>query len=79
MEKYRLAIWVLLMLFSMQGYSQKLLGVVFQKNEKGVDEPLPGANAHWLNTSIAASTKENGVFIIEHTSLSNKLVVSLVA
>ena len=78
MEKYRLAIWVLLMLFSMQGYSQKILGVVFQKNEKGVDEPLPGANAHWLNTSIAASTKENGVFIIERTSLSNKLVVSFV-
>jgi hypothetical protein len=62
----------------MEGYSQKLLGVVFNKNEKGVDEPLAGANVHWLKTSLASTTKENGVFLIDRTSLTDRLIISFV-
>jgi outer membrane receptor for ferrienterochelin and colicins len=78
MSIYRSVIGVLLLLLPLYGNSQKLLGLVVQKNEKGVDEPLPGANAHWLNTTVAASARENGVFLIDRTPVSNILVVSFV-
>ena len=78
MKIYQLILWLVLLVLSLEGYSQKLLGVVFQKNEKGVEEPLPGANVHWLNTNLAASTKENGVFLIERTLQTNKLIISFV-
>jgi outer membrane receptor for ferrienterochelin and colicins len=78
MRRHQLILCLVLFVLSREGYSQKLLGVVFHKNEKGVDEPLPGANVHWLNTAMAAATKENGVFLIERSSQSNTLVISYV-
>jgi len=78
MNKYVLILITFVLLISCEGFSQKLIGVVFQKNEKGVDEPLPGANVHWLNTALATTTRENGVFLIERSPQSNKLIVSFV-
>jgi outer membrane receptor for ferrienterochelin and colicins len=59
-------------------YSQKLMGLVVQKNPGGVDEPLPGANVYWEGTSVATTTGNNGVFQIDRSSVSDRLVVSFV-
>ena len=56
--------------------AQKLLGVVSQTNDQGMEEAVPGANVYWLGTSVATTTGENGVFMIERVSDTNRLVVS---
>ncbi len=57
-------------------YAQKLLGVVFEKDEKGKDQPLAGANVYWLGTAVGTATKENGVFLIDRVAGSNQLIIS---
>lgn len=57
-------------------YAQKLLGVVFEKDEKGKDQPLAGANVYWLGTAVGTATKENGVFLIDRVTGSNQLIIS---
>ncbi|NOT76550.1 MAG: TonB-dependent receptor [Cyclobacteriaceae bacterium] len=66
------------LLLPLGSYSQKLMGVVIEKNAQGVDEPLPGANVYWLGTSKGATTGENGVFLIDRIDGIQKLVVSFV-
>lgn len=58
--------------------AQKLMGLVVEKNAKGVDEPLVGANVFWLGTTAGIVTGSNGVFMIDRVEASNKLVVSYV-
>lgn len=58
--------------------AQKVMGVVVEKNEKGVEQPLPGANVYWLGTAKGTSTKDNGVFVIERVPGQNRLVISYV-
>lgn len=58
--------------------AQQLLGLVVERNEKGVEEPLPGANIVWLGTSTATTTGENGVFMINRVAGSDRLVISFV-
>lgn len=58
--------------------AQKLMGIVVQKNEQGVDEAVPGANVFWLGTTKGTATRDNGVFMIDRVEGANKLVVSFV-
>ncbi len=58
--------------------AQKVMGVVVEKTEKGVEQPLPGANVYWLGTIKGTSTKENGVFMIDRVPGQTRLVVSYV-
>ncbi|MFN3839714.1 MAG: TonB-dependent receptor domain-containing protein [Cyclobacteriaceae bacterium] len=57
---------------------QKLLGLVVEKNSKGVDEPLAGANVFWLGSTSGTTTGTNGVFMIDRLPGYSKLVVSYV-
>lgn len=58
--------------------AQKLLGLVVELNDKGVEEPIPGANVVWLGTSTVAVTGENGVFMIDRVEGTTKLLVTFV-
>ncbi len=78
MRNFKLFLLVAVCLCVTEARSQKLFGAVFQKNAKGVDEPLPGANVNWLGTSIGTTTKDNGVFLIDRTEQSKKLLISFV-
>lgn len=67
-----------MLLSSLSGYSQKLMGLVIEKNAEGIDQPLPGANVFWLGTNKGVSTGENGVFMIDRVAGRAKLVISYV-
>lgn len=58
--------------------AQRLMGVVIEIDDKGGDQPLPGANVYWLGTTKGTSTKDNGIFIIDRVTESNRLVVSYI-
>ncbi len=66
------------LLFYSSAQAQQVLGLVVELNEKGVEEPIPGANIIWLGTSTATTTGDNGVFIINRVQGVNKLVISFV-
>src|SRR5690349_9956886 len=67
-----------ILLLTTGAQAQKLLGVVSHLNDQGVEEAVPGANVYWLGTSIAATTGDNGVFMIERSAQSNRLVISFI-
>jgi outer membrane receptor for ferrienterochelin and colicins len=67
-----------MMLFPAVSQSQKLMGLVIEIDEKGGDQPLPGANVYWLGTTKGTSTKDNGIFLIDRVPESTQLVVSFV-
>lgn len=69
---------VVVFLSTAGAHAQKLLGVVSHLDDQGVEEAVPGANVYWLGTSIAATTADNGVFMIERAANSNMLVVSFI-
>lgn len=56
--------------------AQKVMGVVSQKNDRGLEEAVPGANVYWLGTDVATTTAENGVFMIERVTGADRLVIS---
>lgn len=56
--------------------AQKIMGVVSQRNAQGLEEAVPGANVYWLDTQVATTTGENGVFMIERVEGADRLVVS---
>lgn len=66
----------LLSAYSVQ--AQQLLGLVVELNDRGVEEPIPGANVIWLGTSVATTTGDNGVFMINRVSGADKLIISFV-
>ncbi len=68
----------MVLLFSFSAQSQKLMGVVMEKDNQGKDQPVAGANVYWLGTTKGVSTRENGVFLIDRTPESKKLVISFV-
>jgi outer membrane receptor for ferrienterochelin and colicins len=71
-----IAVAAMMWIFAGTAHAQKLMGVVSQINEQGLEEAVPGANVYWLGTSTATTTGENGVFMIERVPDSNKLVIS---
>lgn len=58
--------------------AQKLLVLVVEKNENGVDKALQGANLFWLGTTVVFTTGENGVSMIDRVDANSRLVVSFV-
>lgn len=66
----------LLSAYSVQ--AQQLLGLVVELNDRGIEEPIPGANVIWLGTSVATTTGDNGVFMINRVSGADKLIISFV-
>ncbi|MFM7853097.1 MAG: TonB-dependent receptor, partial [Flammeovirgaceae bacterium] len=73
----RNSISILIFIFFAQlVYAQKLVGVVFEKDDKGKDQPLAGANVYWLGTTLGTATRDNGVFLIDRVEGSNQLVIS---
>ncbi|MBX7127009.1 MAG: TonB-dependent receptor, partial [Cyclobacteriaceae bacterium] len=78
MNKSGWALLGLLLLCACTASAQRLLGVVYEKDDKGKDQPLAGANVYWLGTTHGTTTRENGVFFIDRIKESNKLVVSFV-
>jgi outer membrane receptor for ferrienterochelin and colicins len=65
------------MLFAQVDNSNQVSGNVAYLNE-GKKEFVVGANVYWLNTSLGTTTDVKGEFVIDRTSISNKLVVSFV-
>lgn len=59
-------------------HAQKIMGLVVEKNAKGVEEPLAGANVVWLGTAQGTSTEANGVFMIDPLEGATHLVISYV-
>ena len=67
---------LVVLVFTLDGEAQKLMGVVSQKSSRGLEEAVPGANVHWLGTGVATTTAANGVFMIARPEDANKLVIS---
>ncbi|HWA33865.1 MAG TPA: TonB-dependent receptor, partial [Cyclobacteriaceae bacterium] len=65
-------------LLPLSAASQKLMGLVVEKDAQGKDQPLPGANVFWLGTSKGTTTRENGVFLIDKLPGADRLVISFV-
>ena len=66
----------MLLFCAAHGFSQKLMGLVVQKNSQGIDEPVPGANVYWLGTTTATQSGANGIFMISRIQGNDSLVVS---
>lgn len=77
-SNFRIAIMLAVVLYSISVNAQKLMGVVVEKNVKGVDEPLAGANIVWMGTTAGTTSGSNGVFMIDRVEGTSKLVVSYV-
>lgn len=58
--------------------AQKIMGLVVEKDSKGKDQPLAGANVYWLGTTQGATTRDNGVFLIDRLAGNDQLVISFV-
>ncbi|MFN7261227.1 MAG: TonB-dependent receptor, partial [Cyclobacteriaceae bacterium] len=58
--------------------AQKILGLVVEKDFAGKDQPLPGANVYWLGTTQGATTRDNGVFLIDRIQGNDRLIISFV-
>lgn len=56
----------------------QLKGYVFEANEEQKENPLPGANLVWLNTTVGTSTEFDGSFSLPLSKTSNQLVISYV-
>src|SRR4051812_28464841 len=77
MKYFIIGLLVTVMTYSLAS-AQKLMGLVVEKDKQGKDQPLPGANVHWLGTMQATTTRQNGIFLIDRNSDTNRLVISFV-
>jgi outer membrane receptor for ferrienterochelin and colicins len=77
MRKFIVAVMAMVFVSSFV-HGQKLMGLVIEVDEGGLEQPLPGANVFWLGTTLGTSTKSNGIFILDRSAESSKLVVSFV-
>lgn len=66
------------MVASIPSSAQRLMGVVVEKDKQGKDQPIAGANVHWLGSTKGATTRENGVFLIDRIPDTDRLVVSFI-
>lgn len=57
---------------------EKIEGIVLETNAYNKQVGLPGANVHWLNTSIGAITNFDGKFTIPYKKEHSKLIISYV-
>lgn len=49
---------------ALQAYSQQLTGSVFEKDEHGHKNPIPGVNVYWIHTTKGTITDAKGSFSI---------------
>ena len=56
----------------------QLTGYVYEANETQKENPLPGANLVWLNTTEGTSSQFDGSFSLPLNKTSNQLVISYV-
>lgn len=67
---------ILILLSTLQAYSQTVSGKVYGQSGAGV-EPLPGGNVYWINSTIGTFTDFKGEFEITLENVADKwLIVS---
>lgn len=70
---------IMVLLFSSSLFSQEeLKGQVFELSSSNKEEPLPGANVYWLNTSVGGMTDMDGKFSIPYNQDYKTLIISYV-
>jgi outer membrane receptor for ferrienterochelin and colicins len=57
---------------------QRVDGHISERDSNGNTQPLIGANIHWLNTTVGATTNTDGYFEINRPKGSEQLVISFV-
>ncbi len=71
-------IYILLLLPTLVCAQTQLKGMIMEVNEKNEPIGLPGANVHWLNTTVGTTTNMDGNFAIPYKKEYSKLIVSYV-
>ena len=58
---------------------EQLKGIVFESSSgSGKENPLPGANVYWANSSVGSISQEDGTFQLPYKFSYNRLVISYV-
>lgn len=57
---------------------ERIKGTIMEINENNKQQPLPGANVYWLNTSVGTVTDFEGQFTIPYERSYTRLVISFV-
>ncbi len=69
----------ILLLIGVHAYGQNTLkGIVLEFDDNQNEQPLPGVNVFWLNTSVGTMTDADGNFSIPYESSYKQLVISYV-
>ncbi len=71
-------LYILILLPALITSQNQIKGVVFEANNTNEEIPLPGANVHWLGTSVGAVTDIDGKFNIDYKTEYRKLIISYV-
>lgn len=61
-----------------QAVSEEIRGKVVENNDDGKKEPLVGVNVYWAGTNLGTSSDEHGLFQLNSTGKTNRLVFSYV-
>ncbi len=69
---------LLLLVCSITATAQDIRGTVYEVNLENNKITLPGANVYWMGTQNGVATDENGEFVLEKNSNTNKLCVSYI-
>jgi outer membrane receptor for ferrienterochelin and colicin len=71
-------LYILLLLPLLAVSQEQLSGIILEANHENKEIPLPGANLHWLGTTVGAVTDEDGKFTIAYKTEYTNLIVSYV-
>lgn len=71
-------ITLIIILFPLLGFAQKIDGHISEKDENGNIIRLVGANLFWAGTTVGETTNDEGYFIIHRPEGAQKLVISFV-
>lgn len=55
--------------------AQNIKGQVYEKDDHGHKNPLPGVNVFWLKTTQGTTTNPNGEFTISAKNISDRQLV----
>lgn len=72
------SIFILCLVFGLSSLAQEQLKGVVLESVNGKEEPLPGANVYWLDTTIGTMADEMGMFTIDYETSYTKLIISYV-
>lgn len=68
----------MLLVIGLSSHAQQLMGLVVQKNQENVDEPVVGANVYWVGKNDGVTTGTNGIFTINREKGLDRLVISFI-